>query len=61
MCRHVGDTRTLPSAFLDHNGVMGRMHLPILTAAAIAPPPFLANLPRVPMFQYPIPEHTLEE
>jgi hypothetical protein len=38
---------------------MGRISIPILTAAAIAPPN--PQPPRVPMFQYPIPEHTIEE
>ena len=35
--RHARDTQTLPSAFLDHNGVLGRLQLPILTDAAIDP------------------------
>jgi hypothetical protein len=32
------DTQTLPSAFLDHNGVLGRIHLPLLSSEAVAPP-----------------------
>jgi len=54
-----GDTQTIPSAFLDHHGVFGRLHIPLLSSKDIAPPD--TQLPRVPMFQYPIPEHTLEE
>ena len=53
------DTQAIPYAFLDHNGVLGRIHLPILTAEAIVPT--LAKPPRVPMFQFLIPEHTLED
>ena len=53
----IGVTQTIHSAFLDHHGVMGRISIPILTAAAIAPPN--PQPPRVPMFQYSIPEHTL--
>ena len=59
MSRHVEDTQTDPSAFLDHNGVLGRIRLPILSTVAIVLP--LSKLPRVPILRYPIPEHTLEE
>ena len=56
----VGDTtHVLPTAFMNHNGVMSTPQLPILTAAAIASP--LAKPPRESMFQYPISEHVLEK
>jgi hypothetical protein len=59
LSRQVEETQTVPSAFPDRNGVLGRIHLPILTAEAIVPP--LAKPPREHMFQYPIPEYILEE
>ena len=34
----IGITQTIHSPFLDHHSVMGRISIPILTAAAIAPP-----------------------
>ena len=55
----IGVTQTIHSAFLDHHGVLGKITIPILTTAAIAPSN--PQPPRIPMFQYPIPEHTLEE
>jgi hypothetical protein len=58
MTIQVGDTRTLPTAFFYHAGVLDKIQLPILTTTIATLP--LAT-PRVPMFQYPIPEHTLEE
>jgi hypothetical protein len=54
----IGNTQNIPSAFLDHHGVLRRISLAILTSAAIAPPN--PQPPRVPMFQYPVPEHTLD-
>ena len=59
MIHQIGNTENIPSAFLDHHGVLGKISLPILTAEAIIPPN--PQPPRVPMFQYPIPEHTLAE
>ena len=56
--QQIGNTQNLSSAFLDHHGVLGRISIPILTAEAVAPP--IPQPPWVPMFQYPIPEHTLE-
>jgi len=52
------DLETLPTAFLDHRGVLGTIQLPI----PIRPDLPLPNTrpPRVPTFRYPIPEHTLE-
>ena len=57
--QQIGVTQPIHSAFLDHNGVMGRMFIPILTAEAVSPP--IPQPPRVPLFRYPIPEHTLAE
>ena len=59
IARQKGATQTIPSAFLNHHGLLGRVHLPILTAEDIVPPN--AQLQRVTMFQYPISEHILEE
>ena len=42
------DTLTLPTTFLDHNEVLGNIHLPILTAEASAPPD--ATTPRAPRY-----------
>ena len=55
----IGDVVTLPTAFLDHKGVMGSLQLPISIEPEIPPP--IAQPPRVPTFRYPIPDHTLEE
>ena len=46
-------------SFLDHAGVLGRISIPLL----IPPTPAVqavARTPRVPMFKYPIPSHSLE-
>jgi hypothetical protein len=59
IARQKGDTQTILLVFLDHHGILGRLHLPLLTAEDIAPPN--AQSPRVPMSQYLFPEHTLEE
>jgi hypothetical protein len=59
IARQEGDTHAIPTTFLDHHEDLGRLHLPILTAEDIARPD--TQPPRVPMFQYPIPEHTLKE
>jgi hypothetical protein len=55
--RHIEDTVTVQTAFLDHLGVMGTLHLPIMTTEALPPP--TARPHRVPLFQYPIPEPIL--
>jgi hypothetical protein len=39
LTHQIGNTQTIPSVFLDHHGVLGRISLPILTSAAIAHPP----------------------
>ena len=52
------DVETLPTAFLDHKGVMGTLQLPISIGSDLPPP--IARPPRVPIFRYPIPEHTLD-
>jgi len=46
------------TAFLDHQGVIGTLHLPILSMEALRPP--MVKPPRVPLFRYPIPEPILE-
>jgi hypothetical protein len=46
------------TTFLDHLGVMGTLHLPIMTMAALPPP--AEKPPRVPLFQYPIPKPILQ-
>ena len=51
------DTISVQTAFLDHHGVMGTLHLPIPPPEALSPPS--ARPPRVPLFRYPIPEPTL--
>jgi hypothetical protein len=54
----IGPTQTIATSFLDHNGVLGKVSLPLLI-----PPANLivttAKTPRVPTFKYPIPPHTL--
>ena len=57
--RQIEDTVTVQTAFLDHLGVMDTLHLPIMTTEALPPP--RARPPRVPLFQYPIPEPILQE
>ena len=52
------DTATVKTAFLDHQGVMGTLHLPNPSTEALPPP--MAIPPRVPFFQYHIPEPILE-
>jgi hypothetical protein len=56
--RRTEDTTTVQTAFLDHHGVMGTLHLPIPPPEALSPP--LARSPRVPLFRYPIPEPSLD-
>ena len=46
-------------SFLDHAGMLGRLSIPLL----IPPTPVVnaaTRTPRVPMFKYPIPPHSLE-
>ena len=57
--RQAEDTITAQNAFLDHQGVMGTLHLPITPTEALLVLP-LARPPRVPLFRYPIPEPILE-
>ena len=56
--RQIKDTVTVQTTFLDHLGVMGTLHIPIMTTGELPPP--LARPPRVPLFQYPIPEPILQ-
>jgi hypothetical protein len=56
--RQIEDTVTVQTAFLDHLGVMGTLHLPIMTTEELPPPP--ARPHRVPLFQYPIPQPSLQ-
>ena len=56
--RQTENTVTVQTAFLDHLGVMGTLHLPIMTTEALPPSP--ARPHRVPLFQYPIPESILQ-
>jgi hypothetical protein len=49
---------TLPTAFLDHRGVLGTLSLPICIGPGLPPPS--PRPPRVPTFRYPIPEHSLD-
>ena len=58
MSRQTDDTLTVQTTFLDHQGVLGTLHLPIPPPEAL--PPTLARPPRVPLFRYPIPEPTLD-
>ena len=53
------DAVTVHTAFLDHRGVMGTLHLPIPPPEALSPP--LRRPHRVPLFRYPIPELALDE
>jgi hypothetical protein len=55
--RQTEGTATLPTAFLDHLGIMGTLHLPIMTTAELPPPPVRPH--RVPLFQYSILEPIL--
>jgi hypothetical protein len=52
------DPSTIPTSFLDHCGVMGRISLPILIPPT-QPIPRATPTQRVPTFNYPIPAHTL--
>jgi hypothetical protein len=54
----IGPTQTFATSFLDQSGGLGRTLLPLLILPAY---PFLttAKTPRVPMFKYQIPSHTL--
>ena len=56
--RQTEDIMTAQTAFLDYQGVMGTLNLPIPLPEALSPP--LARPPRVPLFRYPIPEPTLD-
>ncbi len=56
--RQIEDTVTVQKTLLDHLGVMGTLHLFIMTTEAMPPPS--VRPPRVPLFQYPIPEPILE-
>ena len=56
--RQTEDIVTVRTAFLYYQGVLGTLHLPVLTTEALTPP--LARPPRVPLFRYPIPEPILE-
>ena len=51
-------TLTIPTSFLDHNGVLGRVSLPLLIQPA-TPIVCAARTPRVPTLKYPIQPHTL--
>ncbi len=54
----IEDIATVQTAFLDHLGVMGTLHLTIMTTEELPPQP--AKPHRVPLFQYPIPEPILQ-
>ncbi len=51
-------TRTIVTSFLDHNGVLGKISLPLLIPPA-NPIVTTARTPRVLTFKCPIPPHTL--
>jgi hypothetical protein len=51
-------TQTIATSFLDHNVVLGKVSLPLLIPPA-SQIITTAMTPRVPMFKYPIPPHTL--
>ena len=51
-------TQTIATSFLDHNGVLGKVSLPLLIPPA-NPIVTTARTPRVPAFKYPIAPHTL--
>jgi hypothetical protein len=54
----IGDTVTLSASFLDYKGVLGTIHLPVLTEEAVALP--LAWTPRVPTLLFPVSEHAMK-
>jgi hypothetical protein len=51
--RQMEDTVIVRTAFLDHHGILGTLHLRILTKEALTPP--FPRLPRVPN-SIPIPD-----
>jgi hypothetical protein len=51
-------TQTIATSFLDHNGVLGKVSLPLLIPPA-NPSVTTARTPRVPTLKYPIAPHTL--
>jgi hypothetical protein len=53
-----GPTQTIATSFLDHNGVLGKVEVPLLIPPA-SPIVTTARTPRVPTFKYPISPHTL--
>jgi len=56
--RQTEDTVTVQTTFLDHQGVIGTIHLPIMPTEVLLLP--LARPPRVPLFRYPIQGPILE-
>ncbi len=54
----IGDIVTLSTSFLDHKGVLGTIHFPVLTEKATAPPP--AKTLRVATLLFLVPEHVME-
>ena len=51
-------TQTIATSFLNHNGILGKVLLPLLIPPA-NPIVTAAGTPRVPTFKYSIPPHTL--
>ena len=59
LSHQIGHTTTVESAFLKHNGILGKIFLLILIPPA-KPALIATRPPRVPTFQYPAPAITLE-
>ena len=51
-------TQTIAISFLDHNGILRKVSLPLLIPPA-SPIVTTVRTPRAPTFKYPIPPHTL--
>jgi len=54
----IGGTTTLTSSFSVHKGVLGIIHIPVLTGEVSTPPPTMT--PRVHTFKFPVPEEDIE-